>query len=219
VLSRGVDTRLFNPAKRSSDLRAAWGAAEHDPVVMVVGRIAPEKNLELALAAFAAIRTAQPGAKMIFVGDGPLLAPLARRHPACHFVGNRRGEDLAAHYASADLFLFPSLTETFGNVVSEALASGLPVVAYDMAAASDLIEDGINGQRVAPGDKPAFIAASCVLARKLGYPSVFHSAGPASVQHLDWERIHDGYANLLHKVIAQHARELATTENIRFAPD
>jgi len=219
VLSRGVDTRLFNPANRSPELRAAWGAADHDPVVMLVGRLAPEKNLELALAAFAEIRAANPGAKMVFVGDGPLLVPLARRHPDCHFAGNRRGADLAAHYASADLFLFPSLTETFGNVVSEALASGLPVVAYDMAAASALIEDGINGQRVAPGDEAAFIAASCALAGKPASRSGFQTAGPASVQHLDWERIHDGYARLLHEVISRHARELAATENIRFAPD
>ena len=219
VLSRGVDTRLFNPAKRSPELRTTWGATEHDPVVMIVGRLAPEKNLELALAAFTKIRALQPGAKMVFVGDGPLLAPLARRHPECHFAGSRRGEDLAAHYASADLFLFPSLTETFGNVVSEALASGLPVVAYDLAAASDLIEDDINGLRVAPGDKAAFIAASCALAGKPEDRSSFRTAGPASVQHLDWERIQDGYIRLLHEVIRQHARELADTEIIRFAPD
>jgi len=219
VLSRGVDTRLFNPAKRSPALRATWDATEHDPVVMVVGRIAPEKNLEVALAAFAAIRAEQPGAKMICVGDGPLLAPLARRHPECRFVGNQHGETLAAHYASADLFLFPSLTETFGNVVSEALASGLPVVAFDMAAASDLIEDGLNGRRVVPGDKPAFIAASCALARNNASQSSFHTAGPASVCHLDWERLHDDYASLLHAVIAQHAQRLATAEMVCCAPD
>ena len=219
VLSRGVDTRLFNPAKRSPALRATWGATEHDPVMMVVGRIAPEKNLALALAAFAAIRAEQPGAKMICVGDGPLLAALARRHPECRFVGNQHGETLAAHYASADLFLFPSLTETFGNVVSEALASGLPVVAFNMAAASDLIEDGRNGQRVVPGDEPAFIVESCALARKMANHVSFQSAGPASVRHLDWECIHDDYASLLQAVIAQHAQRLAASEKLCFAPD
>lgn len=219
VLSRGVDTRLFNPTKRSLTLRARWGAAENDPVVMVVGRIAAEKNLELAITAFDEIRSEHPAARMICVGAGPLLGTLSRRHPECRFVGNQLGEDLAAHYASADLFLFPSLTETFGNVVSEALASGIPVVAFDMAAASELIEDGINGQRVAPGDSQAFITSSCALARKLTRPSTFRTAALASVQHLDWEHIYDGYASLLHAVITQHVRQLADRAFMHFIPD
>lgn len=219
ILSRGVDTRLFNPAKRSQDLRAQWGANEDDLVVAVVGRMAPEKNLDLALSAFAAIRANHPAARMICVGDGPLFAPLQRKHPDCRFVGARHGEDLAAHYASADLFLFPSLTETFGNVVSEALASGLPVVSFDQAAASDLIRNGQNGELVEPGDTEGFIAAAGRMARRIDDSESFRAASPASVRHLDWENIHNDYESLLHKVIAEHAQRLAATERIRFAPD
>jgi glycosyltransferase involved in cell wall biosynthesis len=219
VLSRGVDTRLFNPEKRSQDLRTQWGASEHDLVVAVVGRMAPEKNLGLALSAFAAIRANHPAARMICVGAGPLFAPLQRKHPECRCVSARHGEDLAAHYASADLFLFPSLTETFGNVVSEALASGLPVVSFDRAAASDLIRNGQNGELVAPGNAEGFIAAACRLARRIQNRESFRAAGPASVRHLDWELIHNGYESLLHKVIAEHAQRLAATDRIRFAPD
>lgn len=201
ILSRGVDTELFNPARRAEALRAAWGAGPEDPVCIVVGRLAPEKNLELACAAFAAVRTDHPQARMVCVGDGPLAEALARRHPEVHFSGVRRGEELAAHYASADLFLFPSLTETFGNVVSEALASGLPVVAFDHAAAGDLIGNGYNGLLVAPGDRTAFIAAACRLAAEHGRKD-WRVACAGSVHHLGWERIHDSYAAKLQSIVA-----------------
>lgn len=219
VLARGVDTRLFNPARRSAALRATWGAAPDDPVCLVVGRMAPEKNLGLALAAFAALRAEQPRARLVFVGDGPLLVALSSRHPECRFVGARHGEDLAAHYASADLFLFPSLTETFGNVVSEALASGLPVVSFDQAAASDLIHDGKNGLLVPPGDAASFIAASRRIALELAHKPELRAAGPDSVRHLDWECVHDRYAAILIEAIERHARQFAGDELVRFAPD
>lgn len=219
VLSRGVDTRLFDPARRSAALRASWGAADGDMVCLVVGRMAPEKNLGLALAAFAALRADQPRTRLVFVGDGPLRAPLAARHPECHYAGARHGEDLAAHYASADLFLFPSLTETYGNVVAEALASGLPVVAYDQAAASDLVRDGANGLRVPPGDEAIFIAASRRLAAELPHRPGLRTAGPDSVRHLDWECVGDRYEAVLREAVEAHGRRASGTEPLRFAPD
>jgi len=219
VLSRGVDTQLFNPKQRSAMLRASWGAAPDDLVCIVVGRLAPEKNLELALTAFAAIQAEHPRARMICVGDGPLRTALARRHPACRCVGARHGDDLAAHYASADLFLFPSLTETFGNVVSEALASGLPVVAFDQAAAATLIAAGANGLLVASGDSDAFVAASRQLAWDIQQHPALRATIPQSVRHLDWERIHDGYADLLRDVADRHTAEAFAASQIYFAPD
>src|SRR5690606_22808273 len=106
VLSRGVDTTLFNPARRSETLRQSWGAGPDDPGVIHVGRMAAEKNLGLAVEAFAAFRARVPQAKFVLVGDGPERAPVAAKHPEFHYAGMRRGEDLAAHYASADVFLF-----------------------------------------------------------------------------------------------------------------
>lgn len=188
VLSRGVDTALFSPARRSPALRAEWGAEGDSLVCIVVGRVAPEKNLDLALSAFAAIRQQHPTARMICVGDGPLRESLARKYPEVSFVGARYGEALAAHYASADLFLFPSVTETFGNVVSEALASGLPVVAFDHAAAACLVQNGINGQRVAMGDSTGFVAAATTLADRLrDEPGALREAAVQSIGHLAWE--------------------------------
>jgi len=204
VLSRGVDTQLFSPARRSQLLRRQWGAQPEDPVCLVVSRLAPEKNLGLAFAACAAIRSERPNARMVCVGDGPQAEMLARRHPEVRFCGMRTGEDLAAHYASADLFLFPSLTETFGNVVSEALASGLPVVAFDHAAASQLIVDAHNGWRVAPGDTAGFITTSRHAVHTIAKQQVERSACAESVGHLSWARIHDRYEAILKALAARH---------------
>lgn len=156
VVSRGVDTTLFDPARRSASLRRSWGLAPDDLAVVYVGRIAPEKNLALLEKAFEAIRAHQPRARLILVGSGPAQQALQARQPAAVFCGSRTGAFLAEHYASGDLFLFPSLTETYGNVVAEALASGLPVVAFDYAAAAQLLADQSAGQLVPLHDAERF---------------------------------------------------------------
>jgi glycosyltransferase involved in cell wall biosynthesis len=158
VVARGVDTALFDPARRSDALRARWGAAPADPVLLYVGRLAPEKNPAALLAAFEAARRRAPRARLVLVGDGPAQRELQARCPDAAFAGTRRGEDLAAHYASGDVFLFPSLTETYGNVVLEAMSSGLAVVAYDCAAASAHIRHGRSGLLAPVGDGEAFSA-------------------------------------------------------------
>jgi glycosyltransferase involved in cell wall biosynthesis len=204
VLARGVDTRLFNPGRRSRALRQSWGAGDDTLVVAYIGRLAPEKNLSLVTEAFAAILSHHADARLIFVGDGPSLPKLRRQHPGHIFAGMRLGEDLATHYASADLFLFPSLTETFGNVVPEALASGLGVVAFDCAAAADLIEDGVNGRTVAVGDPRAFVAAAVNLASDREQLARLGRHAADSVAPLDWERIHDRFAHKLMELLATH---------------
>ena len=164
VVGRGVDTDRFAPARRNAALRAGWGAADDDPVLLYVGRLAAEKNVDLALRAFDAVRRERPGARMVLVGDGPVRERLEAAHPDARFAGTLRGDVLAATYASADVFLFPSLSDTFGNVTLEALASGLPVVAYDTAAAAEHVVPGQSGLLGPPGDEAAFIAAACALA-------------------------------------------------------
>ena len=124
LLSRGVDSELFHPAKRLSALREQWGLAEADIAVIHVGRLAPEKNLGLLKRTFNTLKASYPQRtlKLIVVGDGPQRQELENEMPEAIFCGTQRGEALACHYASGDVFLFPSLTETFGNVVLEALA-------------------------------------------------------------------------------------------------
>ena len=189
VVARGVDTRLFDPARRSDALRRQWGVDTRQRVLICVGRLAAEKNLDLLLDAYEAMRRIDPGLRLVLVGDGPARARLQQRCPQALFAGLRRGEDLAAHYASADLFVFPSLTETFGNVVPEAMASGLPVLAYDCAAASQLIRSGDNGWRVRPGDRAAFIAAAVRLAGAGDAVPAMGVQARRTASALDWGRI------------------------------
>jgi len=164
IVGRGIDTRLFDPARRSAALREHWQCRPETLVCLHVGRMAPEKNLPLVSRTFAALRAVRPDARMVWVGDGPARRELELQHPDHVFAGMQVGEELATHYASADLFLFSSLTETYGNVVPEAMASGLPVLAYRSAAAAELIVDGINGRTVLPGDETAFLRAARDLA-------------------------------------------------------
>lgn len=160
ILRRAVDTALFNPGRRDPQLRDAWGVDGDAPVALYVGRIAQEKNLDLAVRAFRALQARVPEARFVWVGDGPVRAELAKTNPDFLFAGMRTGKDLARHYASADLFLFPSLSETFGNVTLEAMASGLAVVAFDHGAAHEYLADGIGGMRVRASDTRGFVGAT-----------------------------------------------------------
>lgn len=162
--SRGVDCSRFTPHKRDAQLRAQWGLSHNDRAVLYVGRLAAEKNLQAAVACFERLRSLHPRAKFILVGDGPLKKRLARRHPDYVFCGMQQGEALARHYASGDLFLFPSKTETFGNVVLEAMASGLGVVTYDDGAAGEHIRHEENGMKAALYDDAAFVSHALKLA-------------------------------------------------------
>ena len=206
VVSRGIDTRLFHPGQRSAALRASWGAADDDLVVACVGRLAPEKNLSALLKAFDAIWQDQPRARLLLVGEGPLRAELSARCPQALLAGQRRGEDLAAHYASADLFVFPSLTETFGNVTAEAMASGLPVLAFDHAGAAQLIQAGHSGVLVPFGDEAELLRS----ARQMAASPVWRQAlGRAARQRAlgqDWDRIIGRFEAVLRQAIGQQAR-------------
>ncbi len=161
---RGVDCHRFTPHKRDNSLRASWGLQANDRAILYVGRLAPEKNLRMAVACFERIRGLHPQAKFILVGDGPLRRQLAERHPDYIFCGTRRGDELARHFASGDLFLFPSKTDTFGNVVLEAMASGLGIVAFDDAAAAEHIRDGENGMKVPLDQDEAYVDSALRLA-------------------------------------------------------
>ncbi len=205
VIARGVDTRLFRPGRRSAELRAAWGLAEEDLAVINVGRMAAEKNLPLVLRAFEAIRAKSPRARLVLVGDGPERRKLQRAHPEHVYCGMKTGEDLARHYASGDLFLFPSLTETYGNVTLEALASGLCVVAYRHAAAAELIRDGDNGLLAPAGDEQGFIrAAQGAAGSSLGQRARMRDRAADSAASHDWQRIHDDFARILAATVKSH---------------
>lgn len=189
VVARGVDTQLFNPQRRSEALRREWGARPDSLVMLVVGRLAAEKNLDVALQAHAAMQAHHADVKLVFVGDGPLRESLQQRCPQAVFAGMRRHEELAGYYASADLFVFPSLTETFGNVTIEALSSGLPVLAFDTAAAGDWVQSHTNGWLVPEGQEAAFVRVAVTLAQTPALLAQARAHARARVAHLDWQQI------------------------------
>lgn len=158
-LPRAVDTAQFDPQRRDFGLRAQWGLGDDGFAAIYVGRIAAEKNLDLAVRAFRTLQSARPGARFVWIGDGPARAKLEQDNPDFIFCGVQRGAELARHFASGDLFVFPSLSETFGNVTLEALASGVPTVAFDYGAAREYLRDGVHGAAIANGDEAGFIAA------------------------------------------------------------
>jgi glycosyltransferase involved in cell wall biosynthesis len=202
VVARGVDTRLFGPGRRNRALRAQWGAGDHDLVVLHVGRLAPEKNLSDMLRTWAAIAELRPDAKLVLVGDGPERAHLQRAHPAIIFAGMRSGEDLAAHYASGDVFLFPSLTETYGNVTIEAMASGLAVLAYDYAAAREHIRHTINGLLAPRGNSGEFLALATALVRDETRIRELGARATETASHLDWWNIISDFERVMLEVTA-----------------
>jgi glycosyltransferase involved in cell wall biosynthesis len=207
LMSRGVAIEQFSPSKRSESLRHSWGVSPDDLVVLHVGRMAKEKNIALVIAAFRAIQSRNPRAKLVFVGDGPMRKQMGDACPDAIFCGVRKGEDLAAHYASGDLFLFPSLTETFGNVVPEAMASGLAVLSFAHAAAKELILHGQNGLLVTTTDELDFVnAAVCAATDRHTLDRVRVAAAP-SVAHLAWDAVFDGFVETLSGVLERHGRQ------------
>jgi glycosyltransferase involved in cell wall biosynthesis len=173
-LSRGVDTAVFHPGP------ARVFAGLPRPVALYVGRVAVEKNLEAFLA------MDWPGAKVV-VGDGPARAALARAHPDAHFLGRRTGQDLADHYRAADVFVFPSRTDTFGIVLIEALACGLPVAAYPVTGPADIVTEpafGALGEDLATAARAA-LAAPGTREQRAATATQRYSWAAAAEQFLD----------------------------------
>ncbi len=169
VVARGVDAERFSPKWRCDRQRSAWGASPHTPVMLYVGRLAAEKQVDLALQAWMRARVVCPHAIMVVVGEGPRGRDVRRRWPNAIFTGMLSADALARAYASADVFLFPSQSETFGNVTLEAMASGLCVVAFKEAAAEELIRHGQNGFVVPSGDREGFCATASHAVSHLAY--------------------------------------------------
>jgi len=201
VMTRGVDADLFNPQRRSEELRRTWGLGPDDVAVVYVGRLAKEKNVELAVRAFEAMRRIEPCSHFVLVGDGPEYDSLKKRYPDFHYCGMRLGEDLAAHYASGDVFLFPSVTETFGNVVTEAMANGLLVLTYDYAAGGQFLRSWENGVLARFDDPEDFIAkAEELMLRRAEWAAIRTGARQTALE-INWENVVRRFEQLLFDVI------------------
>jgi glycosyltransferase involved in cell wall biosynthesis len=160
IWARGVNTDQFNPNFRDKEWRQAIGFNDSDVVVSFVSRLVWEKNLQTYVDTIKKLRKKNSNIRPLVVGDGPAKKELEQMLPEAHFTGFITGDELGRAYASSDIFLFPSETETFGNVTLEAMASGLPCVVADATGSRSLVESGVNGFLAAPRDTSAF--AKCV---------------------------------------------------------
>jgi len=202
VVGRGVNPAVFSPERRSRELRTSWGADDATLVALCVSRFAHEKNFALVIHAYEAMRRIRPDARLVLVGDGPLAKQLKQRNVGYVIAGRKVNGELSRHYASADVFLFPSMSETWGNVTLEAMASGLGIVAYDYAAAREVMRHGVNGLLAPFGDAAAFVAHAEALARD---PALAQSLGRAArvrAESLTWDRIVEDFEAVLVDVAA-----------------
>ena len=203
VVPRGIDTQLFSPSKRDPALRASWKADSDTIVMLYVGRLAVEKNLELVLQTYAMAKQQSVKAKLVLVGDGPMRHELEQSFADVIFAGFRTGEDLAAHYASADMFVFASQTETFGNVTLEAMASGLAVVAFNHAAAAELIQNGVNGMLAAHASDIHFEMAAQTLLNRPELMAYVRQQACISAQSMGWDTIVKKTESVIYDVLDQ----------------
>ncbi len=188
LLPRGLDTGLFHPSKRRADFWKKRGLRDGEIGALYVGRVSREKNLDLLAASFRRLFSTGVKVRPLIVGDGPYAGMMRELLPEGIYTGSLHGEELAAAYASADLFVFPSTTDTFGNVVIEAQASGLPVIVSDVGGPRDLVEDGVDGRITKGLDLDALTAAVKHLVADPALRQRMGEASRARVAERDWSR-------------------------------
>ncbi|OLA98207.1 MAG: hypothetical protein AUH19_01170 [Verrucomicrobia bacterium 13_2_20CM_55_10] len=159
ILPRGLDTELFHPARREPEFFEKFGEHNGEIRLLYVGRISREKDLDLLAAAYRRLRDEGLPMQLFVVGHGPYSEAFAKSLPEAIFTGYLTGNELAAAYASADIFVFPSTTDTFGNVILEAQACGLPVVVSDSGGPKELVQDTANGLITKSHDEEDFARA------------------------------------------------------------
>jgi phosphatidylinositol alpha 1,6-mannosyltransferase len=206
IWSRGVDHGRFNPQRRDLEWRRSLGIADHEFVVGFLGRLVLEKGLDVFAAVCGALTARGVPHRVLVIGEGPARPWFAERVPAAVFTGFQRGDDLARAVASMDVLFNPSVTETFGNVTSEAMACAVPVVAARATGAIDLIEDGVNGFLVPPRDVDAYADAIAELVRDPARAAAAGTAGHAMAQAYVWDDVNRAVLDTYLEVIERRAR-------------
>jgi glycosyltransferase involved in cell wall biosynthesis len=209
---RGVDSTLFRPDRAGRlEVRRALGWSADDVVINSVGRVATEKNVDYLVDALAIVAAARPDVRILLVGDGPSRPALEQRLGSlAHWAGYRQGEDLADHYAAGDIFAFTSLTETFGNVILEAMASGLPVVALRAGGVGETVQSGSTGALVEPSEPPDRFASA--LLRLIEQPEERRRMAQAARDYAvrqNWDAIMAALRDRYQRVIDTDAARLA----------
>lgn len=206
IWARGIDREQFNPERRSMEWRRERGFADSDMVVSFLGRLVLEKGLDVFSDAIDAAR--QKGAKLrvLAIGEGPARSYFEQRLPDAVFTGQLTGAELATALASSDVFLNPSITETFGNVTLEAMACALPVVAAAASGATSLVQNGITGSLSRPGDIDAFAEDLLRYEREPDLRERHGKAGLAFAETMDWDDINGAVMRVYERVIDRRRR-------------
>lgn len=199
---RGIELDRFSPARRSEAWRRALGFADDDRVVLFVSRLVKEKGTDV----FADVMARLDGVRALVVGDGPERDAFAAAMPGAVFTGHLGGEALATAYASSDVFLFPSETETFGNVTLEAMASGLAVVCADGGGSRSLVDDGHTGLLCPPRDVDAFTDATRRLVADDALRTSLGAAARDAAADYDWPTVLQRMVTYYRDVIAARPR-------------
>jgi phosphatidylinositol alpha 1,6-mannosyltransferase len=200
--TRGVDLNRFNPDRRSQPWRRAMGFADHDVVVAFISRLVAEKNIGLVQEVLQLLEQRGVPHRQLFVGEGPERARLQAKLPNAVFTGFLDGDALSTAYASADVFFFPSVTETFGIVTLEAMASGLPAVCANATGSASLVKPGDTGFLVEETDKPGFADA---IARLVSDPALRRRMGANAVarsRSYSWRRAMETLEGYYYEVLA-----------------
>lgn len=202
IWARGIDTKFFNPMKRDESWRKKVGFEESDIVITYVSRLVWEKNPGLFADVVKRLETNFKQVRALVVGDGPALSGLKEMYPEAVYTGFLEGEELAASYASSDIFFFPSDTETFGNVTLEAMASGLPCVVADATGSKSLVEDKENGYVVPVENRDDFydslkqLINDNILRKSMGASSLEKS------KHYTWSAINNRLLKFYKEVLS-----------------
>lgn len=212
LFTRGVDTTIYNPGHRSSALRNHYGIDAQAPLALYVGRIAAEKNIHLVIDAYHAMREHNPQVRLMMVGDGPIRDKLKRQHADIVFTGPKLGVELSQHYASADIFLFASETETFGNVILEAMSSALAVIAYDYAAPRMHIQHQHNGMTVEFGNPKAFCDTAVNLINQPETLETIRTQARVTAEQTDWKHVIDHFEKVLVRYVKSESHRQRESE-------
>ncbi|WP_310497033.1 glycosyltransferase family 1 protein [Sandarakinorhabdus sp.] len=189
VWSRGVDKARFNPGRRSAEWRWSLGIKDDEAVIAFVGRLVLEKGLDKVAAAVTELKARGVPHRLLVVGEGPARERFAAQVPDAIFAGFLDGDRLPRAYASAEVLINPSTTETFGNINLEAMASGIPVVAADASGNACLVENGVTGRLVAPDDIAGYADALTLYLTDPAARAAAGAAGLKAAQAYDWDEI------------------------------
>ena len=200
--SRGVDRTVFDPSKRDMEWRRSIGLADDDVAIIFLGRLVMEKGLDVFADSIIELRKLQASHKVLVIGDVPARGWFEHALPGGIFVGFQTGAELGRALASGDVFFNPSITETFGNVTLEAMASGLPVVAAGATGASSLVDCGDSGCLVPPGDTKKFAEALAPYCNDAALRAAHGAAGEAKSREYSWDAINKVVADTYLRLVA-----------------